>query len=265
MILEKQAKLLEKLITDNSPTILTAIGVVGTVTTAYLTAKASFKSADQIADRKFVLTQHGEDNNISRKDAVGLVWKNYIPAVGSGALTVAATICANRISTRRMAAMALAYSLSEKKIEELKEKAFAKLTPSKQQQVKDEIAQDRVNKNPKGNQVIVLGQGDVMCYDMPSDRYFKSNVEKIRKTQNDINQEVLGDNLPVTVADFYRYIGLKPTPASNELGWTFESLMDIEFSTVMTADQQPCIAINYDSIPIRGSKSLSDKLSEFDR
>ena len=34
-----------KLLNDNSPVILTALGVTGTITTAYLAVKATFKAA----------------------------------------------------------------------------------------------------------------------------------------------------------------------------------------------------------------------------
>lgn len=252
MILAKQAKLVEKMVTDNSPTILSAIGIVGTVATAYLTAKGTFKAAEilYVEDEKKRL--NGEDP-LTTTEIVKMVWKEYIPAGGSGAVTVAAIFCANRISSRRLAAMAVAYSITEKRFDEFKEKAYSKLTPAKQQAVRDEAAQERLDKNPP-TQVIVTGTGDVICYDKPSDRYFKSNMEKIRKTENDINQEVVHGDLPVPVADFYRYLGLKPTTWSSEVGWTNEMLMDISFSTCMTEDKQPCIVIDYDSTPIRGSK-----------
>ena len=252
MMWAKTAKHIEKLITDNSPTILTGIGVVGTVATAYLTGKASFKASKLIAADELIARPYSEQNVTVRR--AKLVWKEYISAASSGALTVAAIVCANRISTRRMAAMALAYSISEKKFDDFKEKAYSKLTPAKQQAVRDELAQERIDQNPPTQRVIVTGAGEVMCYDKPSDRYFKSNMEKIRKAQNDINQEVIHDDMPVSLADFYRYIGLKPTPTSAEIGFTNECLLEVDFSTCMTEDSQPCIVIDYNSTSIRGSK-----------
>jgi hypothetical protein len=41
-----------KFASDNSPAILTSAAVVGTITTAYLTGKASFKAADVIRDEE---------------------------------------------------------------------------------------------------------------------------------------------------------------------------------------------------------------------
>lgn len=270
MILAKQAKLLEKLITDNSPTILSAVGIVGTVATAYLTGKASFKASEIIADAIEERKALGgfDDRGIanervfwSNTESFKLVWKEFIPAVGSGVLTVTAIFGANRISARRAAALAVAYSISEKRFDEFKEKVYAKLTPQKQEALNTEIAQSRLDANTSGRPMIIAGSGDVMCYDLPSDRYFKSNMERLRKTENDMNQQAIHDSMPVPLSDFYRCIGLKPMPYSEEVGWTETMLMDIDFSTAMTDDSQPCIVINYDFTPIRGSK----RLTEYDR
>jgi hypothetical protein len=261
MINIKFAKHLEKLIQDNSPTILTAAAVVGTIATAWLTAKASFKAAEMLAESVSSEEAYPEAK-LSTTDKVKVVWQEFVPPVAVGSASIAAMICANRISVRRAAALAAAYKLSEKNFEEYKKKIWEKWLGDKEnQKAKDEIAQERVDKNPLGNRpVIVTGNGEVMCYDMPSDRYFKSSMETIRKAENDVNQQVLHDGrLPL--AEFYRAIGLKPTSSSEEVGWTTECteeddgmLLEIVYSTTMTNDSQPCIAINYEVTPIRGYK-----------
>lgn len=262
MILSKYAKLAEKIVADNSPTILTAVGVVGTVGTAILTGKATLKSTQLIRDEKFnrfLETPEympGEED-IPPLDKVGvvkLVWKEYIPPVGSGALTVACIICANRISTRRAAAMAVAYSLSEKSIKEYKEKIQEKFGLNKSQQVKDEVAQDRVRENPNKGMVVV-GPGNVLCYDEISGRYFESSMEDIKKAQNDTNYEILHSSY-ASLSDFYYRLGLPPTKYSEEVGWNTDHLLEISFSTVLADDQRPCLSLEYNVVPSRGYNHL---------
>ncbi len=63
MTFHEFAKRTEKLVADNSPAILTAWGVTGTLTTAYLTGKASFRAADLLAKderRRGFIDQSGE-------------------------------------------------------------------------------------------------------------------------------------------------------------------------------------------------------------
>ena len=239
------AKQIEKFAVDNSPLILTAVGVVGTIGTAVLTGKAAFKSFDILKEEEERRELMNEPGHVSRSEFVKLTWKQYIPAVGTGITTIACIVCANRISTRRIAAMAAAYSLSERAYNEYREKVVQKFNANKERQVRDDIAQDRVNANPpKENQVIITGNGDVICYDEPTGRYFKSNMEKLRAVVNDVNAEVneLGAS---PLSFFYQSLGLKTTPYSDELGWTTDELLEVHYSAVLTQDNQPCIAIDY--------------------
>ena len=257
MTLSDFAKRAEKLIVDNSPSILTAIGVTGTVTTAYLTGKASFKAGEVLNAHPLVGTKEASSDGhiyVYKKDVVKVVWKLYLPAAASGVLTIACIVFANRIGARRAAAVAAAYSLSEKAFSEYKDKVVEKVTPKKEKEIRDDLAQDRVNRNPLSkNQVIITGNGDVMCYDQPTGRYFKSNVESLRRAENDINQQVIG-NMYAPLSDFYNLLKLTSTPYSEEVGWTTEKLLEIEFSTTLSDDNQPCICINYNVIPIREYK-----------
>lgn len=261
MILSKYLHQTERFVADNSPAVLTGVGVVGTVTCAYLTGKATFKAAALISAEEMEIWQMTPGDSpkypeLELKKKFLLVWKEYIPAVSTGALTVAAIISANRISTRRAAAMAAAYSLSEKSIKEYKEKVQEKLGIKKEQEVKDSVAQDKVDAQPsKDGTVILTGNGDVLCFDQPCERYFKSNVESIRTVVNDINQQVCNTG-QATLSDFYVALKLGTTPYSEELGWTTDKLLELNFSTTMSDDNQPCICIDYAATPIRGYNHL---------
>lgn len=250
MTLSSIASRATKLITDNSPAILTAIGVTGTVTTAYLAGKASFKAAEIIADAEN--ESYGINNRpLEPKEKVELVWRLYIPSIGVGISTVMCIIGANRIGTRRAAAMAAAYTLSEKALDEYKEKVVETIGKNKEQRIRDEIAQDRVNSNPPSSSgVIVTSGGDVLCYDMFSARYFQSSMETLKKAQNDLNYKILND-FYASLTDFYDLIGLSRTGLSDDLGWNSDKLLELRFSTIMSEDQRPCIAIDFNVSPVR--------------
>lgn len=261
------AKQAEKFAADNAPVILSAVGVVGAVTAAYLTGKATFKAADIIKkeeERLHLTTPHvvrGETFGppvVETKDKVKLVWKTYLPAVGVLALSVGCSVCAHRVSMGRAAALAAAYSINDKRFTEYREKVSAKFNPNKERQVRDEIAQDRVKDNPpKDAQIIMVGHGDVICLDLPTGRYFQSNMEKLRSVQNDINAEV--NEVGHSSLEFlYQSLGLKTTPYSSELGWTTSKMLDLHFSAVLTDNNQPCIAIDYQAEPIRGFRGHSE-------
>lgn len=244
----------EKFTLDNSPVILTAVGAAGTVGTAFLAAQASWKANDLVDaenERRLLMNEKVVQGP---KEVAKIVWKEYIPAAGVGVMTIASIICANRISTKRVAAMAAAYSLSEKAYGEYREKVIEKFNANKERQVRDEVAQDRVTANPpKDAQIIITGSGDVLCHDLPTGRYFKSNIEKLRSVQNDLNAAV-NEIGYATLSDFYVALNLATTPYSEELGWTTSELLELHFSAVLTDDNQPCISINYHAHPLRHNK-----------
>lgn len=250
MTLIEIAKRAEKLAVDNSPAILTAIGVTGTITTAFLTGKASFRAGEIIANEEYKQNAYAKNRSLESKEKFVLVWKEYIPAVGTGVLTLVCIIFANRIGNRRAAAVAAAYTISEKAFSEYKEKVVERLGTPKEQKIRDEVAQDRVDRNPGGHDIVVTGGGEVLCYEAFTGRYFKSDMETLKKGQNDLNYTILNDGY-ASLSDFYNKIDLPTTSFSEEVGWTSDKLLELNFSTVLSEDGRPCISIDFMTAPIR--------------
>lgn len=244
-----------KLTTDNAPTLLSALAITGTLTTAYLTGKATFKAAEIIADEtaKRQLHEIPENREFPTKDKILLVWPQYLPAAGMVVTTIGCVVFANTINAKRLAALAAAYSISEKRFGEYKEKALEKLGVTKEKTMRDELAQDRVNKNPPREQTIIMGGGDVLFQDSMSGRYFMSDMESVRKAVNDINQEMI-HRMYASLTDFYNAIDIEPTKFSDDVGWAVDNgPLEVSFPTTL-ANNRPCIVIdfNHDPVPIRG-------------
>ena len=251
MSIASLAKSLERFTIAKSPAILTAVAVTGTVTTALLVGKASYKAATLIAEeenRRKVdhdLGGTAELTPMETKEKVALVWTLYIPAASTCTTTVVAMITANQIGTRRTAAMAAAYSLTEKAFGEYREKVVEKIGERKEGAVRDELAQDRVTANPvSSTQVIMTNSGDVLCFDQHSGRYFQSDMETLKKAVNDLNYKMLNESY-ASLNDFYDKIGLPILPTGEDLGWNTDNKFDLSFSSVMSEDQRPCIAIDF--------------------
>lgn len=246
----------EKLFSDNSPAILTAIGVTGALTTAYLTGKASFKAAKVIEEAQYIENVKGDHNPLMKREKVKLVWHLYVPAVGFGVVTVVSIIGANRIGTRRTAAMAAAYTLSERAFDEYKNKVVEKIGAGKERAVRDDLAQDRVNRAAEHQTVIVHADSTkVLCHDAFSNQFFHSDMQTIRKAVNDVNAQVIHSDF-ATVNDFYHAIDpqeieLKPTSVSGDLGWNTDKMLEIDPTTVLHDDATPCLSINFATVPIR--------------
>ena len=227
----------------NSPAILTGIGVAGVVSTAVLSAKAGYRHGVQNA-------VHGAPED--RKQAVKECYKHYIPTAAVGATTITAIIFSNTISSKRNAAIASLYTITDLAFKEYKDKIIETVGEKKHEEVLDEIASDRVAKDapPPGNQVLI-GKGEVLTYDSLTGRYFMCDMQDIRAAQNEINAQCINNNY-ASQNDFYRLIGLPPTTFGEEVGWTVNNKMDIHFTSVLSEDGRPCLVINYQVEPTRG-------------
>ena len=240
-----------KLIADNSPVLLTALGVTGLITTAYLTGKATFKAAEILEENDTY------SDPLTAKEKVTLTWKVYIPAMATGMATIAVIIAANRVGSRRAAALAAAYTLSEKAFEEYKSKVIDRIGGKKEQEIRDEIAQDRVNRAPsESREVVMIGPGSVLCYDEFTGRYFLSDMETIRKAVNDINEQVINDSF-ASLSEFYHRVGLTETSFSEDVGWNLDKLLEVKYSSVLTETGKPCLAIDFTVAPVRHYNRLS--------
>lgn len=245
-----------KLVADNSALVLTAMGAAGTLATAYLAAKASFEAAEVIQQETDQRVQEAGGHVIdavplTNREKTRLVWEFYIPAASTAALTVSCIILVNRIGTRRAAAMATAYAISDKAFEEYRAKVKEKFGHRKEESVRTDVMQDRVKKDPPTkDRIIMTGNGEVLCRDEFSERYFRSTVHDIKKAVNDINFKIINENY-ASLGDFYEMIGLKPTSYSEELGWTTERLLELSEGTTLTEDDQPCFTFNFSAAPIR--------------
>lgn len=242
-------RIVEKTLLDNAPTITTAIGVVGTITTSILAAKAGFSSAEKL-QRDERIRRVRDLPPATTMEKVKLTWTEYIPPAVVGGITVAAIFSTNRIHRNRAAALAAAYSLSEKTLFEYRQKIAERFNSSQEQAAYDDMKQDRVRKNPNDKEIIISDTGEVLCYDDLTGRYFKSSMENLRKAVNDINQLILNGGY-ASVSEFYDRIGLEPTAISEELGWTSDNMLEVTYSTVLSKDNRPCISISFRSKPVR--------------
>lgn len=252
------------LLKNNTPTILTGLGVSGLLATAVLAVRATpgaVRDINHEADRRAEITvNHSERWQSGERDfepyefaepwdepktIIQLGWRHYIPAAMVGVGTAMCIISVNSIHTRRNAALISLYTLTERAYGEYKEKVVHTLGANKEARVRDEIAQDRVI--AAGPSTTIIGSGNIPCFDTFTGRYFESTVEDIRKAENDINRQCIND-MYASQNDFYRLIGLPQVAVGEEVGWTTDNVLEIQFSAVLS-DGKPVMALEYRKQP----------------
>jgi hypothetical protein len=244
----------ELFVNENSSTLLTAVGVAGTVITSALSSRAGWRAANLVRTEE-EQREHDREGAIPMlpKEKAKFVWPCYVPPAVTGAGTIGAIIMANRLSSKKAAALAAAYGISERAFAEYRDKVVEKIGQAKATAVRDAVAQDKVAKEPPAPQseVVIAGTGDVLCCDLMTMRYFISSMEKIRKAENNINFKI-AQEMYASLTDFYDELGLQPTMFSDDVGFNLDYRCDVRVSTAVTPDDRPCLAIGFDQGPIQG-------------
>jgi hypothetical protein len=233
----------------HTPEILTGFGIAGMLTTTVLAVKATPKALKLIEDKKEEL---GTDK-LTVWETVKTTWKPYVPVVITGAVSTTCLIGACSVSTRRNAALATAYQLTTNALNEYKDKTLEMVGEKKEKAIREAIDKDRIEKNPVSrNEVIITEKGQTLCFDPISARYFKSDIDKIKKAENELNKRMLHDITGyASVNDFYDELGLDHIMIGDELGWNVGDLIDISFSSQLTDDDQPCLVLDFLVAPKR--------------
>lgn len=239
-------RLLKTSIKKHSPEILTGIGIAGMITTTVMAVRATPKALILIEERK-------EEIGVNQLEAVDLIkttWMCYVPAALTGTLSIACLIGASSVNVRRNAALATAYTLSESALKDYQEKVIEMFGEKKNEAVKDAIAKDKVEKNPVvTREVIITEKGNTLCYDAVSGRYFKGDIEKIKKAECELNRQ-MRDEMYISLNDFYYEIGLDNIKLGDELGWNIDDgYIDLSFSSQLASDGTPCLVIDYTIAP----------------
>lgn len=239
----------------NSPTILTGFGVAGLISTVALAIHATPKAAKIIDEADYQrqtdrLTEGYVYEPLTNMEIAKLIWRLYVPTGVMGLMTIACMIGANSISLRRQAALASLYSIADATLKEYQAKVIETIGENKENKIHEAILQDKLNKNPiADNTVIVTGKGQSLFYDSLSGRYFKSDLETIRKIQNDFNETLINE-ADLTLNELYDQLDLERTELGNDLGWSTDyGLLRFKFSAKIATDGQPCIVLDYEIGP----------------
>ena len=234
---------LGKKVAPHVPDILTATACIGVGATTVMCGKNTLAAHD-------ILKAYDEENpDATTKDRVLKAAPAYIPTIILATATIACIIGARTTSAKQTAALASAYTIATEAAARYRDKVIEVVGEEKAKEVDEKIADEQLKAHPLSEQQpIIVGTGKVLCFDTLSSRYFMSDMETLRKVQNDMNRIIL-DDMFASLNDFYYRIGLDPMNLGEELGWTIDSLIDLKFTSRLSEDGQPCLVVNYESVP----------------
>lgn len=246
--LKRTIKSAGRVLTKYSPGILTGIGITGMIGATFMAVKATPKALYLIESKK----EESEVEELTPVETIKTCWKCYIPATLTTVLSAACLIGASTVSSKRNAALATAYSISEAALREYQEKVVEVIGEKKEKAVRDAVAKDQIERDPvtKSEVVIIDSNSNTLCYEPLSGRYFKSTIDKIKKAEIKLDRQMIQE-MYVSLNDFYWEIGLDGTDLGDKMGWNLsKGYMDLSFSSQLADDGTPCAVIVYGIPPV---------------
>lgn len=234
-----------------SPDILLGTGIAGMIITTIVAVKATPKAMALVEEEKLRRYKEIEDDTITKVDIVKTCWKCYVPAVILAAVSTACLIGSRSVGARRMAALTAAYQISETALTEYRDKVVETIGEKKEKQVREKVAEEQLKTHPVSERkVINTGRGNTLCYDPLSDRYFRSDLEVIRRAENSLNRELIhGIGSSITLNEFYDAIDLHHTELGDGVGWCSDYLISLDITSHITDDDEPAAVINHYNPP----------------
>lgn len=243
----------KRTLSKHSPAILIGTGIAGWAASTVLAVKSTPKALALIEEMK----EEKDVDKLTVGQTVKAAWKCYIPSAVLAVTSTACLIGSNSISTKRNAALATAYKLSEQAFTTYKEKVIETLGEKKEIEVRDRIAKEQIEKKPVStSEVIITGNGKTLFFEPVSGRYFESDVQSVKRAENNLNKQMF-NHMYVSLNDFFDEIDLSHTKVGYDIGWNIEKgLIDIHFSAQMTEDDRACLALSYTTEPTYGFSSF---------
>lgn len=256
-LLTNTARRLGRTVSKHSPTILTGLGIAGFISTVIMAVKVTPKAIEILEMEDRFREEEWKNNRDSGEprtvvDTVELTWKVYAPSAVMGIISIGCVIGATSINNRRNVALSSLFAVAESTLKEYQAKVVETIGENKEKKIRAEITGDELKKNPlEPKAIIVSGLGDTLCYDVYTGRYFKGDVESIKRTVNEFNHRLLKE-MQLPLNDLYFELGLESVESGRDIGWDVEKgLVDIDISAKLASGDVPCVVLTFTNRPTK--------------
>lgn len=214
--------------------IFGAIAIGGVIATAATTAWGTFKASKVLEEEK----------PETKKEAVKLIWKYYIPAGIAVSATIISDICFYRIGLKELAALTASVTYLTSNRDKLEKKLKEVVGEEKYKEIKKEITKElfdeekakQSNVKPSKNMPVhhrfaaeETGYGDTLFLDGWSGRFFRSSIEEVLSGIEKFNDAFHGEiklqdgttlkGCPVSWNEFYEFMHICPTHQGHDFGY----------------------------------------------
>lgn len=224
-----------------APTVMMSLGIGGVFSTAILAVKATPKALEII----------DYTDPQTKKEYIAATWKLYIPAVISCVITSACIIGSNKALLKRQAAISSLYAASEKALHLYQDKTLEVSGEKVKEKIetlldKDKVDAAMVNEEP----ILVADLGHTIFFDSLSGRFFSSSIDRVKNAANLFNRDIMTGFLGTcSVNEWYYMLDIPTISLGDDYGWNTDYLLELEFKSMLTSQNTPCVVIDYPTPP----------------
>ena len=234
----------------HTPAILCVIASGGVIATAVLTAQNTTKANVLIQEAK---EKKGEE--LTTVEKLQTVAPAYIPAIISGAATIACLFSALLLNRKQQVSLASAYGIVNSQYKRYSQKVRELFGNEAHESVMEAIAVEK-SKEPDISAPSLMENGSLavegvkeeklLFFDAFSERYFESTLSHVLQAEYHLNRNLsLGGD--VTLNDFYLFLGIDKIDCGDDLGWSWYEYelpwIDFEHVTSQTDDGRRYVMI----------------------
>ena len=206
----------KRFVKRNASTILTCAGGAGVIATSIMAVKATPKALYLL---EVAREEKGED--LTKFESVQVAGPVYIPAILTGAATIACIFGANALNKRQQAALMSAYALLDNSYKEYKKKVIDLYGEQVDEKIRGEISKGRYDRTD-----ITVQDDQQLFYDEFSGRYFESTIANVIKAEYKLNKKITMWGRAY-LNEFYEFLGIPTTDYGDYLGWSASSMYDM--------------------------------------
>lgn len=251
--IKKTAGRFGKFVTKYSPEILIGCGLVGFGTTCVLVAHEAPIAKEKLDELHIELGKSEEEITKTRVifEEAKTVLPIYAPSIISGVVSCGCILGSYRISSKRTAAIATAYELANSSLIEYQRKVVEKLGEKKEAELRHEINEEKLQKNPPPeqltNELVYTDDGCTLFTDFTG-RYFRTNIDTARRAEKTISDR-LKTEMYVPYNDFWWELGCGTKPIGDYLYFTVEKGIEMVFDYIKAPDGSSCTVIDFMNRP----------------
>lgn len=237
----------------HSPAILTVIGIGGLFVAGAMAVKETPKALKLIEEEKETIAEETEtpveEVKLTPVETVKATWRCYVPSALTSIASTACLVGACKINTKRAAALATAYQISQTALSRYKNAVLETMGEKKAKAVQEKV--DDKNLEPVAQQITnyYIGNDDksnVLCFDSLSGRVFSTSIKKLEMAKSKMHDKLVCDDYS-SLNYAYGLIGIEPLNWGDLLGWNLDrhGQIDIESVPKILEDGRPCLCIKF--------------------